>query len=75
MRPLTIVLLVTAIAACFVASLAHDHEVALVARLVYSLAFVASIIAFARGLPRAPEVAQQGTPSVSRGAGLGLGQG
>jgi uncharacterized membrane protein len=61
MRPLTIVLLVIAIAACFVASLAHDEFLILGARLVYSVAFVASIIAFARGLPRVPEDAWRGT--------------
>jgi uncharacterized membrane protein len=55
MRPLTIGLLIAAVTACFVASLAHDDHVAVAARLAYSVAFVASIIAFVRGLPRSPE--------------------
>lgn len=71
MRPLTIVLLVTAIAACFVASLAHDDTVVVAARLVYSLAFVASIIAFARGLPRVPDDARLAS-SLPPGAKVGL---
>lgn len=55
MRLLTIVLLVAAVTASFVATLTHDGQVAVAAQLVYGLAFVASIIAFARGLPRTPE--------------------
>lgn len=64
MRPLTIVLLVTAVAAFLVGSLTQDGQVALVARLMYCAAFVASIIAFARGLPRTPE----NPPQTSRGS-------
>jgi hypothetical protein len=54
LRPLTIILLVTAIAACFVAALAVDGRVVMLARFVYGLAFVGSILAFVRGLPRTP---------------------
>lgn len=71
MRPLTIVLLVTAIAAGFIASLADDEHVILAARLMYSLAFVASLIAFARGLPRLPGDTGL-APSVPPGAKVGL---
>ncbi len=67
MRPLTITLLLTAVAACFVASLVGDGLVAVAARMVYVLAFVGSIVAFARGLPRAPEgPARLDAPSPSR---------
>jgi len=66
MRLLTIVLLVAAVTASFVASLAHDGHVAVAARLVYGLAFVASIIAFARGLPRTPDAPQAPTGHLSR---------
>jgi hypothetical protein len=67
MRPLTILLLVTAITACFVAALVKDGPVALLARLVYGLAFVGSVIAFVRGLPRAPDETSSATAPGVRG--------
>ncbi len=55
MRPLTIALLVTAVAACLLAALSPNRAVELASRLVFALAFVASITAFLRTLPRTPE--------------------
>jgi hypothetical protein len=55
MRPLTIALLATAITALFLATLAHGGQVAIVARVVCCIAFVGSIVAYARGLPRTLE--------------------
>jgi hypothetical protein len=61
MRHLTIALLATAITALFLATIAHEGRAAIVARVVCCLAFVGSIIAFARGLPRTLET--QGAPT------------